>query len=263
MLALTLALVLALASTAAAAHAQAGPEEAERTAAARALFEEGMRAVDARDWETAADRLRRSQALRSSPVVRFNLALALSELGHFVAASEHLRAVLLDTEEGSDVHRLASERLEAILPRLGRLRIDVSGPRSTVEVRLDGERVPDALIGVPQPADPGAHRVSIHRADEELGAEDVSVTSGQLATVALVAPPAPTPEEAASTLALTTDPVQPAEPGIETQWWFWTIIGVVVAGAAVAIAVAATSTQTLPYVPGDSGAVHPLLVELP
>ncbi len=257
MLALTVA--LAIAATAAGARAQS--DDAERTAAARALFEQGMRAVDEGDWQTAADRLGRSQALRSSPVVRYNLALALSELGRLVEASEHLRAVQRESEEGSDVHRLAGERLEAILPRFGRLVIEVAGPRETVEVQLDGAPVPDALIGVAHPADPGAHHVTMRRGDEELAGQDVTVTSGQLASVSFVAPPPPTPEEAARAGLIESSP--PPSPGIETQWWFWTILGVVVAGAIVAIAIAATPPQYPPYVVGDSGAIHPLLVELP
>lgn len=261
---------LALVTTVTDALAQA-PADAERTAAARALFEEGMHAVDEGDWATAADRLRRSQELRPSPVVRYNLALALSELGHIVEASEHLRALVRESPQGSDVNRLASERLEAILPRLGRLRIDVSGPRSTVEVRLDGDVVPDALVGVPQPADPGAHRVTLQRGEDEVAAHEVTVTSGALATVALEAPAAvaPRPEDVARA-GVQPGPDDPAVPvtdtgGVEGEWWFWTLIGaVVVVGAAVAIgAWAATSAQPPPYVVGDSGSVHPTLVEFP
>lgn len=231
--------------------------EADRTAAARALFEEGMRAVDAGDWQAAIDRLRRSNALRPSPVVRYNLALALIEVGGFVAASEHLRAVQRASGEGTEAHRMATERLEAILPRLGRLLIAVTGASETVETRLDGGRVPEALVGVPQPADPGRHRVSIHRDGQELGAAEVTVESGQLASVALEAPPPP-PEPARG------EPV--AAGGVETQWWFWTLMAALAVGAGVGIGLIAWSESSTPqdaWLRGDDGRVHMTLVEVP
>ena len=240
------------------ALAQAG-DEAERTAASRALFEQGMRAVDARDWETAADRLRRSLELRPSPVVGYNLALALAELGRLVEASEHLRAVQRDSPQGSDAHRLATQRLAEILPRLGRLRIDVTGARRGVEVHLDGSAVPDAVVGVPQPADPGDHRVSLHRDGDEIGASDVTVVAGELATVSLYAPPgvALWPEDVPRPGA------QPAG-GVEGEWWFWTLIGAgaVAIGVAIVLAIVFTA-EPPPYLNGDSGVAHPTLWELP
>lgn len=251
--------------------AQPAPEDAERTAAARALFTQGMAAVDAGDWSGAADRLRRSLALRASAVVRFNLALALIELGRFVEASEHLRSVQREAPESSELRQLAAERLEQVLPRLGRLRIELRGPRDDVEVHLDGVRVPDALVGAEQPADPGPRRVSAHRlqrgAQVELAAREVTVESGRAASVELdVPPPPPTPEELAARRELS-----PAEDeGIERQWWLWTLVGVLAAGAAVGIAVfltAGTSQPSLldppPYIEGDSGAIYGTLLEFP
>lgn len=247
--------VVALAPT----RASAQSSDAERTAAARALFEQGMRAVDGRDWATAADSLRRSLALRPSPVVEYNLALALAELGELVEASEHLRAVQRESPQGSDAHRLASQRLAEILPRLGQLRIDVTGAERGVEVRLDGTVVADALVGAPQPADPGDHRVTLHRDGEEIGASEVTVVSGELATVTVYAPPgvALWPEDVPR-------PTQPAPAGVEQQWWFWTLIGgvVVVATVAIILGVVLTS-EPLPYINGDSGLAHPTLLERP
>lgn len=276
-----LSMVIALAGALFASSAAAQPADSpERTAAARALFEQGMAAVDAGDWATAADHLRRSLALRASPVVRFNLALALSELGRFVEASEHLRAVQREAPEGSDAARLASERLAAIVPRMGRLRIDLSGPREGAEVRLDGAAVPEPLLGVEQPADPGVRRVTLHRtergAEVELAAREVTVTSGSTARVSLEAPPlpVPTPEEVAARATMpdpspTTPP--PSDDGVERQWWFWTLIAVLVIGAGVAIGAGiAASNQSPPvppmppdYIVGDSGNVHATILELP
>lgn len=238
------------------------------TAAARALFEQGMDAVDAADYPTAADRLSRSLELRDSVVVRVNLALALSELGRLVEASEHLRRVQREAEEGSPPHRIASERLALVTPRLGRLRIEVAGARAGVTVRLDGHDVPDALLGVAQPADPGVHTVTLHRSGPALVTREVTVTEGGRASVALDAPP-PTAEELAAAEAAggdaVTDPIPADGGGVEEQWWFWTLVGVLVVGAGVGIAVAvlASDPGQAEVIRGDSGAVHSTLVEAP
>ncbi len=121
-------------------------------------------------------------------------------------------------------------------------------------------------FGVAQPADPGPHRITLRRGDEELTSEEVAVESGQLSTVALEAPPAPpTPEQTAraslrqpDSSPLSTGGAPPA--GIEEQWWFWTLIGAGAAAVVVAI-VAAVLLQPAPLQPGDNGAVHTLLLE--
>lgn len=248
------AAALALGMVLASFPARAQQSDAERTAAARALFEEGMAAVDAREWPRAVDRLRRSLELRESTVVRTNLALACVETGRFVEASEHFRRVLRDTEPGSEPHRLAQEGLTRVQGRAGTLRIDVTGARDTVEVQLDGRPVAAALLGVAQPADPGVRRVSLHRYGEMLTSAQVTVQSGQQANISIEAPPPP---------AEPPPPIAPAS-GVESEPWFWALIGglVVAAGVAIALAIWA-SDQGDPLIAGDDGLTHMTLVEVP
>ena len=259
---------LLLPATAARAQDEPTPEE---TALARSLFQQGMAAVEAGDYETAADRLGRALEIRDSAVVRTNYALALIELGHFVEASEHLEVVVRTSEEGSDARRIAEERLAEVRARFGRLQIDVTGALEGVEVQLDGDPVPAAGLGVPQPADPGEHIVSLSRGARELTLEEVTVTEGQLATVALVAPP-PTPEEvaAAEAQAQAASPV-PLAPrrdeggGVEEEPWLWILVGVLVAGAiaGAVTAVVLTTQDPAQYEMGSSGNVFTTLVERP
>jgi hypothetical protein len=237
------------------AHAQ-DSADAERTAAARALFEEGMRAVDAREWTRAVDRLRRSLQLRPSPVVRFNLALACVEAGRFVEAGEHFRQVLREAEPNSEAHRLAEEGLAGLQGRTGMLRIDVSGARDTVEVQLDGQPVARALVGVAQPADPGVRRVSLHRDGEMLTSTQVTVRSGQPVTVTVEAP-APT-----VVAVLPPAPVIVRPGGVEEEPWFWVLLSTLVIGVGVGVALAIWASQpNEPFIVGDDGLTHMTLVE--
>ncbi len=264
-------LLVVLFATAGASAQSETREETERTAEARALFREGMDAVDRSDWATAADRLGRSYELRPSPVVLYNLAGALAQLGRLVEASEDLRAAIRASDDDSRLHDLAERRLAEVEARLGTLQIDLTGARDGVQLMLDGAPVPAPLLGVPQPADPGTHRVSVSRGAAELSAREVEVQSGQRATVSLEAPPAVglSPEEVARSSVeparLNTEPVEPTESGgddILTSWWFWTVIGVVVLGAAAAaITAASLPPSVMPPIQGDSQSVHTTLLE--
>jgi hypothetical protein len=246
----------------------ASASDAETTASARALFEQGMTAVDARDFETAADRLARSLELRDSPVARTNYALALIELGRLVEASEHLRRVQRAAPAESRVHQIASERLASIEPRLGRLLVVVTGDTADVQVRVDDAPMPPALVGVEHPVDPGAHRVSLQRGDVELVSSSVSVESGQTENVSLAARP-PTAEERAAQSWVSDEGLLPGAQdtpsgGVEQEWWFWTLIAAVVIGAGVGITIAVVTYEPQPAEPtllGDDGTTHLTLVQ--
>lgn len=234
--------------------------DSETTAAARALFEAGLEAVDRGDFTTAADRLGRSVALRDSPVARVNLALALIELGRLVSASEHLRAVLRVVEPGTRAHALASTKLTEITPRLGRIRIGITGAAETVEVRLDDVPVPEALIDVDQPADPGSHTVTLHQGDGGLvSSAEITVRSGRTTAVSLFAPE-PAPEELT---AIASDPLD-EERGVEEDPWFWPVLAILVIGAGVGIVAGLLAANPQRgYIAGDSGIVYHTLLEWP
>ena len=68
------------------AHGQDGG--VDRTAAARALFHEGVELADRTRWAEAADRFDRAYQLRPEPIVAFNLATALRRSGRLVRANE-------------------------------------------------------------------------------------------------------------------------------------------------------------------------------
>ncbi|MGE0791012.1 MAG: tetratricopeptide repeat protein [Sandaracinaceae bacterium] len=239
------------------APAPALAQDEVTTAQARQLFQEGMAAIDAGDSATAVDRLRRSLALRDSAVVRYNLALVLIETRSFLAATEHLRAVQRMAPEGSEIAASAAERLAAAEAHLGRLRVEIDGDREAVTARVDGRPLAPALIGVEHPQDPGVHRVEIFRGDRQLASTEVSVSRGASTEARLFARP-PTPEEQGVLPPRTEED----GGGIESEWWFWVLLGAVVAGGAVALGVILTMpTEGEPTLRGDDGMVHTTLIE--
>lgn len=228
--------VLALLAVASGAAAQ--QDDTER---ARELFVEGVDLAEQGHWHEAADRFRRTLELKSTPQVKYNLALALQNTGELTRAAELLEEVEQSEETDRRLKRDARRTREELEPKLGSLTVSVAGDPAGASVTLDGEELPPEDWDRSIAADPGTHELVLSARGRESSRQTVTVEEGGSAEVTLV----PGPEAAARSAV---DPELLAEQqgedegggGIVTEWWFWTAIGaVVVIGAAVAIGVAA------------------------
>src|SRR5688500_8708747 len=119
--------------------------DAEQSAAARALFTQGVELADRQQWNEAADRFRRAYAMRPSPVIACNLAQTLVHIHQLVEATEHLRYVVRATDANRSVRAGARRMLETLQPRLATLTIRIAGHVEGAEIRLDGEVVSQAV----------------------------------------------------------------------------------------------------------------------
>jgi hypothetical protein len=149
--------------SAAPAEAQSDPGN---TAAARQLGFEGIKDYQAGRFQEATDKLERAYSLVQAPTIGLWSARALVKTGKLVAAAErYLETTRLPLPQANQQnHKKAQQdaalEREALLPRIASLRVDVAGaPVQSVEVRMDGVLVGNALLAVARPVDPGAHRV--------------------------------------------------------------------------------------------------------
>jgi hypothetical protein len=214
--------------------ARAAPDEAERQAAARQMFAQGLAAAERAAWPEAADRFARAYALRPTPEIAYDLSTAMAEMGRLVAASELLRRIAGDGGAPSAVRRAAETRLAELLPRLGALRVRVGAITPGMLPTLDGQPLEPARLDVAIPVDPGVHRLELTRAGRA-AARLVSVGEGASIDVDLrdgAAAPA-------AMLAATPPPAEPAPPS--HRRWVWVAVGAVVAGAVAAGAAALAS----------------------
>ncbi|MCA9610840.1 MAG: tetratricopeptide repeat protein [Myxococcales bacterium] len=243
----TFLLACAVGLTALSGSAAAQSDDAAARATARGLFEEGVTLVDAEQWADAADRFERALALYDSAMIRFNLARVQAELGRVVEASEHLRDVTRRADTSDDVRAAASDLLALVEPRIARLTIRVDGDADAVE--RDGAEVPEAALGVGMPTDPGEHVIAALRGGEEVGRETITLLDGEAREVVVRAVPEELP-----VVVPEVPEVLPVEPTpIWQEWWLWTIVGVVVIGAAIGIGVGVAVSQgdgcTGPFMP--------------
>ncbi len=158
---LSLSLAWVFAATTARAQAPE-PVGAEALEAARQLFFEAYAAGERGRWEDAYRGFSRAMAVRASPAVRFNLAIAARNTGRFVEALDQFRTFLREGAEGADAPRraAATREVETLTTRVSRLTVRVQGdtPQS---FQLDGRTLPLALLGAEVPVDPGPHTIEV------------------------------------------------------------------------------------------------------
>jgi len=216
-------------------------------AQARQQFAEGVEAMEARRFGQAVERFRQVRQVRTSAAVDYNLALALGELGQVVEARDLLRGVIADRQAPRDMVRMSRRALPPLERRVGRLTIRVEGDAPGAALFLDEEELDASDATAPVDVDPGAHTVALRRGSTELARRSVDVGAGGDAEVTLV-PTVASPEVAARTVtdgdAAGTSNGGPlvddgddgeGSGGVLSQWWFWTIVVVAVAGATVAV----------------------------
>jgi hypothetical protein len=188
------AIVLAsfLCSISGVAHAQS---EADR-ATARELAREGQAAFDRGDFETAADRFARADALVHAPTLLLALARAQNKLGKLVQSYESYSRIIREgVPEGSPpvfkkAYEEAKKEVEPVRARLGWVTIEIKGP-ANARVSIDDTAVPSAAVGVRRAVNPGAHVIKAE-ADGFLPAEQsISVGEGESAPVSLTLEPDP------------------------------------------------------------------------
>jgi hypothetical protein len=155
---------LALAWTALATPSLAGDDTAR--AAARRMATAGVEAYQRDDFATAVDKLERAYQVLPAPSIGLWLARALAKQGHLVEASErYLEVTRLATTSGDTTVQAAAKNeaaaeLEALTPRIPSVVIRVEGAKGAeVQLRINGDVVSSAVIGEPQPINPGKHRI--------------------------------------------------------------------------------------------------------
>ncbi|MCA9619308.1 MAG: hypothetical protein KC731_09800 [Myxococcales bacterium] len=163
-----------------------------------------------------------AEGLAHSPVFVSYMARCKRELGELLEARRLLQGLVAETlpagspEPWVRAQRDARNELTAVEADLPRLAITVERWASGDRLMLDGEAVATSDLGkVTLPVDPGAHRVVVLRAEQEVAGQDVSLEPGAAQAVTLVAPAqapliAPPPPPAPTTTA--SPPLPPPSP---------------------------------------------------
>lgn len=189
--------------------------------AARKLGAEGLKLYQQKDYAGALDKFDRANTLVPAPTLAIRAARCLVELGRLVEASDrYLEVTRMELPVTSRwVHKKAQleagKEREALLPRIPNLVIHVEGEFERVEI--DGEAVPEALIGASRPTDPGEHTVVAFR-DEQQAEAKVTLEESETKELTVTMPPPPPPPE--------PPPPPPPPPSNFWQHARWTALGI-------------------------------------
>lgn len=161
-------------------------------AAARELSTEAKLDFDEGRCDDAARKFQQAFSVAQVPTLAVWTARAQVKCGKWVAASESYRKIaqltpndlwLGHTQE--DAQAEASNELAALLPRIPRIRIGVTGAAPTdVEVTLNGAKILSGLIGVDRLTDPG-HQGVVGRHNGEVIERAVDLQEGERQEVEL------------------------------------------------------------------------------
>lgn len=134
---------------------------AQQRAAAELLFEEGRQAMTAGDYEEACAKFEESNRLDRAPGTTLNLANCEERRGRVASAWERYRGAIELLAEGDRRRTFAQEKVDALEPRVPRLRIELAddAPAGTV-VKRNGEPLTGSF-GLSLPLDPGKYTISV------------------------------------------------------------------------------------------------------
>ncbi len=217
------------------AHAAPTAEEVE---IARMNFKEGLDLEKAGDYENALSKFEATAKVKTTPQVRFHIALCNEKLGHWAAAIDHYEAASKQaTEEkiAPEVVKACSEAVARLKTKMPKLTIVWAKGTLPENVTVDGvEIAPEKLKE--HPLDPGTHVVIATRGETKVR-EEIKLAEGENKKVTLdatgVAVPVyehPSEKPKERPVVVDTD----TGSGRKTVGWVLTGVGVVGIGTGIA-----------------------------
>jgi hypothetical protein len=199
--------------------------DAASVAAARSLAIDGVKLAESGDCAGAVVKLTQAENLYHSQVVASRLGECEIQQGKIVEGSERLRRLLREpvpehaTPAVLSAIARAKEVLEQSAGKVASLHVDVSGPElSKTTVKINGNVVPAAGLGVEFPVNPGGAEIEVSAEGYFTQTEQVLLTAGEKLEVSMTLkpePPKPAIEVApvASEPAVLVGPVQNTSVG--------------------------------------------------
>jgi hypothetical protein len=132
--------------------------------AARQLYGDGVALQQAGHYAEALDKFTRAQRVIFAHTNLQHIGECQTALGKWVEAAEAYRLAIRTDTGGNpafqEAQQTCQQNLNALQPRIPQVKIDVT-PKDApdLQVQVDGQAVNPALLDVPMPLDPGAHKI--------------------------------------------------------------------------------------------------------
>ena len=144
-------------------HAMGQSSETLRRLSAEALFDQGLRLMDAHDYPRACPKLEESQRLDPGIGTLLYLADCYRSLGKTASSWMTFREAAFEAKRSgeSERERIALKYADELRSLLTLLELQLEDTvLDQVMLSLDGQPISGELIGVPFPVDPGVHSLS-------------------------------------------------------------------------------------------------------
>jgi hypothetical protein len=174
---------------------------------AQALFEEGKKALMAKDYETACAKLRESDRIKHKVSARVNLASCEEKRGRVATAWRVYQDVLAELPVEDRTRPAIKATIDDLEGRLPRLTLTLAPGAPAGTTVHEGSAI--LGYGKPQPLDPGEHHLVVAAPRRTAKTMEVALAEGKI-TALVVVPGAA--DEAAAVVAPTSEPSVVAEP---------------------------------------------------
>jgi len=167
----------------------AGTPTPKDPARAKVLFDEAVELARGGKFPEACQKLEESQRLHDGLGTAFHLAGCWQKIGRTASAYALFATVATRADEASQAERaaLARERMQALGPKLSRLRIDLTEPAPQTQVYRDDVLVPESDWGKPIPVDRGSHELRVTAEGKKPWKNQVDVNEPSM-TIAVAVP---------------------------------------------------------------------------
>lgn len=171
----------------------------EQRAAARSLATEGATAFNEGRFKEAVDYFGKAESLMHAPPHLLFLARSHVKLGQLVRAREAYLKIVKETLPANapkafrDAQTAAETEVRDVEPKIASLTIRIEGGEGATDVgvMVDGVALPNVLVGLAQPIDPGTHRIEAGATGFRAPSEPVTLAEGEKKSVVLKLESAP------------------------------------------------------------------------
>ena len=211
-------------------------DEAADKELAQKLFGEGMAAIQAGDQPAGCAKLKESMKLFVVANTLFNVAQCEERDGHLAAALDYWQRGLGLVEDKDPRAKVASERIDALSPRVPRVRVVIPPGQTATTVLLDNVELSEAALSRPLPLNPGTHSLVVRVAGHQDRRHELILAEKERTEFVATPGPAAVVEKPAASASASIPP--PPSSGQRTA-------GFVVGGAGVAAFIVAGVTGGL------------------
>jgi hypothetical protein len=211
-------------------------------ALARRLFADAKAAEEAKDWPTAASRLRDAISIKETSGLRFHLAYCEEQQGLLVEALvDYERADDLSVDRNDEFRAQIPARRASLRKRIPTVTLVVQRDPASAHLTIDGHPLSSASLGKPIPLNPGKHAFVVSSPGSVSFSTELSLNEGDAVVTNVVLQPEANQDSVSALPAARSKGPVPSSDGVvatKAPTQMYVLVGegaIVLAGLAVGI----------------------------